>query len=126
MQRCFRSRAFFRRLAAHAPLCRLRTGHSGQTPAHQVRCELDATTDHIKAKIANAEQMKVHTMLVIGARDMEANAVSVRIHGQGTSAPNRAPRASVTFCSRSLSAGRSKIDTAVVPTLKPSRFEDQL
>jgi threonyl-tRNA synthetase len=51
--------------------------------AHQVRAELDASTDHIKAKIANAEQMKVHTMLVIGNRDMEANAVSVRIHGQG-------------------------------------------
>jgi len=27
--------------------------------------------------------MKVHTMLVIGNRDMEANAVSVRIHGKG-------------------------------------------
>jgi threonyl-tRNA synthetase len=27
--------------------------------------------------------MKVRTMLVIGNRDMEANAVSVRIHGQG-------------------------------------------
>jgi threonyl-tRNA synthetase len=51
--------------------------------AHQVRCELDASTDHIKAKIANAEQMKVHTMLVIGNRDLEANAVSVRVHGQG-------------------------------------------
>jgi threonyl-tRNA synthetase/REP element-mobilizing transposase RayT len=51
--------------------------------AHQVRCELDASTDHIKSKIANAEQMKVHTMLVIGNRDMEATAVSVRVHGQG-------------------------------------------
>jgi threonyl-tRNA synthetase len=51
--------------------------------AHQVRCELDASTDHIKSKIANAEQMKVHTMLVIGNRDLEANAVSVRIHGKG-------------------------------------------
>jgi threonyl-tRNA synthetase len=51
--------------------------------AQQVRCELDASTDHIKAKIANAEQMKVHTMLVIGNRDLEANAVSVRVHGQG-------------------------------------------
>ena len=51
--------------------------------AHQIRCELDASTDHIKAKIANAEQMKVHTMLVIGNRDLEANAVSVRVHGQG-------------------------------------------
>ena len=27
--------------------------------------------------------MKVHTMLVIGNRDMETNAVSVRIHGNG-------------------------------------------
>src|SRR6476646_10419143 len=51
--------------------------------AHQVRCELDAGTDHIKTKIANAEQMKVHTMLVIGNRDLEANAVSVRVHGKG-------------------------------------------
>jgi threonyl-tRNA synthetase len=59
--------------------------HSTQTELrrHQVRCELDASTDHIKAKIANAEQMKVHTMLVIGKRDLEANAVSVRVHGQG-------------------------------------------
>jgi threonyl-tRNA synthetase len=27
--------------------------------------------------------MKVHTMLVIGNRDLEANGVSVRVHGQG-------------------------------------------
>jgi threonyl-tRNA synthetase len=51
--------------------------------SHQVRAELDASSDHIKAKIANAEQMKVHTMLVIGNRDLEANAVSVRVHGKG-------------------------------------------
>jgi threonyl-tRNA synthetase len=51
--------------------------------SHQVRAQLDASTDHIKAKIANAEQMKVHTMLVIGGRDMDANAVSVRVHGKG-------------------------------------------
>ena len=51
--------------------------------AQEVRCELDASSDHMKAKISNAEQMKVHTMLVIGNRDMEANAVSVRVHGQG-------------------------------------------
>ncbi|MFN2509725.1 MAG: His/Gly/Thr/Pro-type tRNA ligase C-terminal domain-containing protein, partial [Chthoniobacterales bacterium] len=51
--------------------------------AQQVRCELDVSSDHMKAKIANAEQMKVHTMLVIGNRDLEANAVSVRVHGKG-------------------------------------------
>jgi len=27
--------------------------------------------------------MKVHTMFVIGRRDMEANAISVRVHGKG-------------------------------------------
>jgi len=27
--------------------------------------------------------MKVHTMLVIDNRDLEANAVSVRVHGKG-------------------------------------------
>src|SRR5689334_1890536 len=32
---------------------------------HGVRAELDASSDHIKAKIAAAEEMKVHTMLVI-------------------------------------------------------------
>ena len=66
-----------------APLLDYARAIQSELRAHQVRCELDASTDHIKAKIANAEQMKVHTMLVIGNRDMEANAVSVRIHGQG-------------------------------------------
>src|SRR3984893_3798939 len=51
--------------------------------AHQVRTELDASTDKINGKIQRAEQMKVHTMLVIGNRDMEANAVSLRVHGKG-------------------------------------------
>jgi threonyl-tRNA synthetase len=27
--------------------------------------------------------MKVHTMFVIGKRDMEANAISMRVHGKG-------------------------------------------
>jgi threonyl-tRNA synthetase len=49
---------------------------------HQVRAELDGSSDHIKAKIANAEQMKVHTMFVIGNRDMDADAVSIRVHGK--------------------------------------------
>ncbi len=51
--------------------------------AHYVRAELDKSTDQINGKIQRAEQMKVHTMLVIGKRDMEANAVSVRVHGKG-------------------------------------------
>ncbi len=51
--------------------------------SHEVRAELDASSDHIKTKIASAEEMKVHTMLVLGHRDLEANAVSVREHGKG-------------------------------------------
>ena len=51
--------------------------------AHQVRAEIDKSTDQINGKIQRAEQMKVHTMLVIGKRDMEAGAVSVRVHGKG-------------------------------------------
>jgi threonyl-tRNA synthetase len=50
---------------------------------HEVRTELDLSTDKINGKILRAEQMKVHTMLVIGKRDMEADAVSVRVHGKG-------------------------------------------
>ena len=51
--------------------------------AHGVRAGMDAGTDPIKAKVAHAEQRKVHTMLVVGGRDLEAGAVSVRVHGQG-------------------------------------------
>jgi threonyl-tRNA synthetase len=51
--------------------------------AHEVRAELDESTDKINGKIQRAEQMKVHTMFVIGKRDMEADAVSVRVHGKG-------------------------------------------
>jgi threonyl-tRNA synthetase len=51
--------------------------------AHQVRTEIDESTDKINGKIQRAEQMKVHTMFVIGKRDMEADAVSVRVHGKG-------------------------------------------
>lgn len=50
---------------------------------HGVRATLDASGDPIKAKIADAETMKVHTMLVIGSRDLEAEALSVRVHGKG-------------------------------------------
>src|SRR5216110_2424868 len=51
--------------------------------SHQVRAEIDTSTDKINGKIQRAEQMKVHTMFVIGKRDMEAGAVSVRVHGKG-------------------------------------------
>jgi len=51
--------------------------------ANFVRCETDFGNNPIKAKIADAEAAKVHTMLVIGGRDMDAGNVSVRLHGKG-------------------------------------------
>ncbi len=51
--------------------------------AYQVRAEIDKSSDNINGKIQHAEQMKVHTMFVIGKRDMDAEAVSVRVHGKG-------------------------------------------
>jgi threonyl-tRNA synthetase len=51
--------------------------------ANFVRTAVDLSTDKINGKIQRAEQMKVHTMFVIGNRDMEAEAVSVRVHGKG-------------------------------------------
>jgi len=51
--------------------------------AQQVRVADDLGTDNIKGKIQNAEVTKVHTMLVIGPRDLEAGNVSVRLHGKG-------------------------------------------
>ena len=51
--------------------------------AEGVRATLDAGTDPIKAKIANAEQMKVHHMLVLGARELENDSVAVRLPGKG-------------------------------------------
>jgi threonyl-tRNA synthetase len=51
--------------------------------AHQVRVSADFTATPVKAKIADAEQARVHTMLVIGPRDVAGGTVAVRLHGQG-------------------------------------------
>ena len=51
--------------------------------ANMVRVDADFSSTPFKAKISNAEQLRVHTMLVIGGRDMEAGAVSVRLHHGG-------------------------------------------
>ena len=48
-----------------------------------VRVEGDFGSTPIKAKIADAEKARVHTMLVIGGRDLEAGHVSVRLHSKG-------------------------------------------
>jgi threonyl-tRNA synthetase len=51
--------------------------------ANMVRAEGEYSNENIKGKIQSAETAKVHTMLVIGPRDMQAGAVSVRLHGKG-------------------------------------------
>ncbi len=51
--------------------------------SNMVRAEGDYGTDKINGKIQRAEEAKVHTMLVIGPRDMQAGNVSVRLHGKG-------------------------------------------
>ena len=60
---------------AHSILAELR--------AAGIRASIDATTDKINGKVLRAEEQKVHTMLVLGRRDLEADAVSLRVHGQG-------------------------------------------
>ena len=51
--------------------------------AAQVRVDADFSATPFKAKIADAEETRVHTMLVIGGRDLEAGAISVRLHTGG-------------------------------------------
>jgi len=51
--------------------------------SHMVRAEGDYDSDKINGKIQRAEEAKVHTMLVVGPRDMEAGNVSLRLHGKG-------------------------------------------
>ena len=48
-----------------------------------VRVDSDFSATPFKAKISNAEQLRVHTMLIIGGKDMEAGNVSVRLHSKG-------------------------------------------
>jgi threonyl-tRNA synthetase len=48
--------------------------------ANMVRVDADFSATPFKAKIADVEKLRVHTMLIIGGRDMEAGVVSVRLH----------------------------------------------
>lgn len=58
-------------------------GIQAELRAAGVRATIDLSNDPIKAKIADAEERKVHTMLVLGKRDLDAGNVAVRIHGKG-------------------------------------------
>ena len=70
-------------IGAEEPLLNFARSIHAEFRAREVRAELDLSTDKINGKIQRAEQQKVHTMLVIGRRDLESDAVSVRIHGKG-------------------------------------------
>src|ERR1700690_3546423 len=70
-------------LGEEEPLLNYAKAIVSELRANFVRCEADFSSDPIKAKIAEAEKAKVHTMLVIGGRDMDASNVSVRLHGKG-------------------------------------------
>ena len=65
------------------PLANYAKGIVQELRANLVRAEGDYSNDKINGKLQQAEQARVHTMLVVGPRDLQANAVSVRIHGKG-------------------------------------------
>ncbi|MGA3162602.1 MAG: threonine--tRNA ligase [Verrucomicrobiota bacterium] len=70
-------------IGEEAPLVDYAKKITAELRANMVRAEGDYGTDKINGKIQRAEEAKVHTMLVIGGRDMDAGAVSVRVHGKG-------------------------------------------
>ncbi len=51
--------------------------------AQQVRAEFEFSNDKLMGRIQRAEEARVHHILVVGQREQEANAVALRIHGQG-------------------------------------------
>jgi threonyl-tRNA synthetase len=54
---------------------------------------LNFSSSPINVKIQNAEASRVHTMLVISGRDLDAGAVSVRLRGKSPQGAN--PKAEV-------------------------------
>ena len=71
-------------IGEEGPVLNYARGLVQELRAGMVRAEGDYTGDNINGKIQRAEQAKVHTMLVVGPRDVQANAVSVRVHGKGS------------------------------------------
>jgi len=70
-------------IGEEAPLVDYAKKITAELRANMVRAEGDYGTDKINGKIQRAEEAKVHTMLVIGPRDLQAGIVSVRMHGKG-------------------------------------------
>jgi threonyl-tRNA synthetase len=70
-------------LGEEEPLVNYAKAIVNELRANMVRVDADFSSNKINGKIQEAEQAKVHTMLVIGGRDMDAGNVSVRLHGKG-------------------------------------------
>lgn len=70
-------------IGEEAPLTEYAQSIVAELRAHQVRAEADLGNNPIKAKIQDAEVARVHTMLVVGGRDLAAGQVSVRLHSKG-------------------------------------------
>jgi threonyl-tRNA synthetase len=51
--------------------------------AAQVRADLEFSNDKLQGRIQRAEAARVHTILVVGAKEQEAGAVALRVHGKG-------------------------------------------
>jgi threonyl-tRNA synthetase len=47
------------------------------------RANIDCSGDKIGGKIRSAELSKVHTMLIVGQKEQEAQSVAIRVHGVG-------------------------------------------
>ncbi len=54
-----------------------------QLATHGVRAELDASGDRLGKMIRNAERAKIPVMAVVGAKEVEQNALSIRTRAQG-------------------------------------------
>jgi threonyl-tRNA synthetase len=54
-----------------------------QLKARNLRAVLDDRSEKVGAKIRDAEMQKVPYMMIVGAREAEAGAVSLRRHGEG-------------------------------------------
>ncbi len=58
-----------------------------------IRAELDVSGDKIGGRIRQAEQDKVHTMLIIGQKEQDAGTVALRLHGKGDQGAKPRPEA---------------------------------
>ena len=58
-----------------------------------IRTGIDLSGDKIGGKIRAAETAKVHTMFVIGQKEIEAESVSIRVHGRGDQGVKPLPEA---------------------------------